>query len=115
MSPRPCPNAGGAGDGAVEGSRLNVHTQAWNQPVVGCAEVPKACEASLGRLGVTFVDLYMIHAPFAGPGGGRLEQWRGMLAAQEAGLCKSVGVSNFGLAHLQVMQMSRSNLVLYAW
>jgi hypothetical protein len=69
--------------------------------VVGGAEVPRACEASVQRLGVAHVDLYMVHAPFAGPGG-RVEQWRGMLAAQEAGLCTSVGVSNFGLAHLQV-------------
>jgi len=52
--------------------------------------------ASLRRLGVDHVDLYLVHWPQGGP----LWAWPGMERARERGLATSVGVSNFGAAEL---------------
>jgi diketogulonate reductase-like aldo/keto reductase len=49
-------------------------------------------ERSLRRLGVDYVDLYIIHWPAGGP----TWAWPGMEQAREAGYARSIGVSNFG-------------------
>jgi 2,5-diketo-D-gluconate reductase A len=53
-------------------------------------------EKSLRRLGVDQVDLYLVHWPQRGP----TWAWPGMERAQERGLTRSIGVSNFGAADL---------------
>ena len=53
-------------------------------------------EASLRRLGVERVDLYLVHYPE----GGATVAWPGMERALERGLARSVGVSNFGVREL---------------
>ena len=53
-------------------------------------------EQSLRRLGVDRVDLYLVHWPRGGP----VWAWPGMERAREAGLTRSVGVSNFSSAEL---------------
>jgi 2,5-diketo-D-gluconate reductase A len=64
--------------------------------------VRTACEASLQRLGVDYVDLLLIHWP--NPAQGRYVQaFEGMLRLREAGLVRAVGVSNFLPAHLQAL------------
>lgn len=57
------------------------------------------CDASLTRLGLKDVDLYLIHSPHAGAG--RLDQWRAMLEIKRSGRARSVGVSNFSRKHLE--------------
>ncbi len=52
-----------------------------------------ALEGSLQRLGVEYVDLYLIHWPAGGP----TWAWPGMERAREAGYARSIGVSNFGV------------------
>jgi diketogulonate reductase-like aldo/keto reductase len=54
-------------------------------------------ERSLRRLGVDYVDLYVIHWPEGGP----TWAWPGMERAREAGYARSIGVSNFGVDDLQ--------------
>jgi diketogulonate reductase-like aldo/keto reductase len=53
-------------------------------------------ERSLQRLGVDYVDLYIIHWPQGGP----TWAWDGMERARERGYARSIGVSNFSLAEL---------------
>ena len=60
-----------------------------------------ACEASLHRLGMSYVDLYVIHAPV---GGKIVETWDALLELQRLGKARKVGVSNFGVEHLQTLK-----------
>jgi diketogulonate reductase-like aldo/keto reductase len=59
-------------------------------------------ERSLQRLGVDYVDLYIIHWPKGGP----TWAWPGMERSHELGHARSIGISNFNgaeLAHLLAM------------
>lgn len=59
-----------------------------------------ALEASLDRLGLDRVDLYLIHWPQ--PTLDRYaETWEGFIEARERGLTRSIGVSNFHAPHLE--------------
>lgn len=63
------------------------------------AAVRPALEASLDRLGLDRLDLFLIHWP--APGLGRyVEAWEELVALRDAGLVREVGVSNFQPAHL---------------
>jgi diketogulonate reductase-like aldo/keto reductase len=53
-------------------------------------------ERSLERLGVDYVDLYIIHWPQGGP----TWAWDGMQRAKERGYARSIGISNFSLAEV---------------
>jgi 2,5-diketo-D-gluconate reductase A len=56
-----------------------------------------AAERSLERLGVDYVDLYIVHWPKGGP----TWAWPGMERARERGYARSIGVSNFDVAELR--------------
>ncbi len=53
-------------------------------------------EGSLGRLGLEFVDLYIVHWPAGGP----TWAWPGMERARELGYARSIGVSNFAVGEI---------------
>jgi diketogulonate reductase-like aldo/keto reductase len=52
----------------------------------------KACKNSLKRLGVDYIDLYLLHWPH---GTKILESWDALIQCQKEGLVRSIGVSNF--------------------
>lgn len=76
-----------------------VTTKLWDDDH-GYDATRRALEASLGRLGMDRVDLYLIHWPC--PRQDRyLDSWRAMIRARDEGLVSSIGVSNFTAAHLR--------------
>jgi 2,5-diketo-D-gluconate reductase A len=60
-------------------------------------------ERSLARLGVDYLDLYLVHWPRGGPVGA----WPGMEQAHDRGYARSIGVSNFDISDLDAV-MSRA-------
>jgi len=76
-----------------------ITTKLWNDDQ-GHQQAPKALDASLDRLETSFVDLYLIHWPV--PSQDRyVETWQALIEAQENGLARAIGVSNFNQPHLE--------------
>ncbi|KAI9349097.1 NADP-dependent oxidoreductase domain-containing protein [Obelidium mucronatum] len=62
---------------------------------------------SLKLLDTEYIDLYLIHAPIHGK---RIEAWKEMEVLQKQGLVKSIGVSNFNVAHLKELIASSTTV-----
>jgi 2,5-diketo-D-gluconate reductase A len=61
-------------------------------------------EHSLERLGLDYVDLYLVHWPQGGP----LWAWPGMERARQKGHARSIGISNFNAAELEALLATAS-------
>ncbi len=78
---------------------LFVTTKLWNTDQ-GHDAALRAFDTSLHRLGLDYVDLYLIHWP--APGQDRyVETWRALARIHAEGRARSVGVSNFEPEHLR--------------
>ncbi|HLX77902.1 MAG TPA: aldo/keto reductase [Acidimicrobiales bacterium] len=62
-------------------------------------------EGSLERLGLDYIDLYLVHWPAGGP----TWAWPGMELARERGHTRSIGVSNFSVAELDSVLAAASS------
>jgi len=65
----------------------------------GYEDAKRAFHASLERLGLDFVDLYLIHWPVPAKGL-YVDTWKAFVELRDEGLIRSVGVSNFQPEHL---------------
>ena len=64
----------------------------------GYEEALNSFERSLERLRLSYVDLFLIHWPVEGL---RSESWRALERLLEEGTCRSIGVSNYMVWHLE--------------
>ncbi len=79
-------------------SDLFVTTKLWNDKQ-GTQSAFDAFDESLGKLGLDYVDLYLIHWPT--PAKDRyVESWKALEKIRESGRARSIGVSNFLEPHL---------------
>jgi diketogulonate reductase-like aldo/keto reductase len=79
-----------------------VTTKLWNSQQ-GYESALGACEKSLARLGLEYVDLYLIHWPV--PTEGRaLDTWRAFERIYEEGRSRTIGVSNFRIEDLEMLE-----------
>ncbi len=76
-----------------------VTTKLWNDKH-GYDDAHRAIDESLQKLGLAYVDLYLIHWPVAGSVK-FLEAWRAMVEMKADGRARSIGVSNFTIENLQ--------------
>ncbi len=74
-----------------------VTTKVWIN-AFGRDATREACEDSLRRLGLDYVDLYLIHWPMDET---MMAAWEAMQALRDAGKCCSIGISNFTLRRLE--------------
>ena len=90
-------NEAGVGEGirraGIDRKEIFVTTKLWNSDQ-GFDSALKAGEQSLKRLGLDYVDLYLIHWP-APRRGLFVESWRALIRLREEGRARSIGVSNF--------------------
>lgn len=75
-----------------------ITTKLWNDDQ-GYDKAMKAVDASLEKLGIEQVDLYLVHWP-SPHRGLYLETWKAMVEIKKQGKAKSIGVSNFMPEHL---------------
>ncbi|HEY5149710.1 MAG TPA: aldo/keto reductase [Mycobacterium sp.] len=72
----------------------------------GFQSAQDAIKGSLERLGMDYVDLYLIHWP-AEQNGKYIDAWGGIMRSQADGFTRSIGVSNFTPEHLSnIMDLS---------
>ena len=83
-------------DSGIARAEIFVTTKLWNDDQ-GYDSALRAFDASLERLGLDYVDLYLIHWPVAGK---RLESWRALERLHDEKRARAIGVSNFLEPHL---------------
>jgi 2,5-diketo-D-gluconate reductase A len=88
-------------------SKLWPGNPAWGMPGKDAETAKASCKQSVEKFGGRPIDLYLIHGPFGGPKEVRLAQWQALLDCKKEGLCKFVGVSNFGLHHLAEIEEAK--------
>ncbi|WP_087660017.1 aldo/keto reductase [Caballeronia terrestris] len=113
----------GLAAGRIERKDIFVTTKLWNtnhRP----ERVERAFEASLERLGLDYLDLYLIHTPFAFQPGDEqdprdekgdviydkavtlFDTWGAMEGLVDRGRCRAIGVSDISLNELQPLYES---------
>jgi len=86
-------------DSGIAREELFVTTKLWNEDH-GHDEALKAFDTSLSKLGLDYLDLYLIHWPV--PAQDRyVDTYKAFEQLRSEGRARSIGVSNFTEAHLQ--------------
>ncbi|EON71276.1 aldo/keto reductase [Lysinibacillus sphaericus] len=76
---------------------LFITSKVWNDGL-GYDETIAAYEESLQKLGLDYLDLYLIHWPGKNK---YMESWKALEDLYEEGKIKAIGVCNFNVSHLQ--------------
>jgi 2,5-diketo-D-gluconate reductase A len=87
-------------EGGVPRDELFVTTKFYP----GSSDPAEEAARSLERLGLDYVDLYIVHWPQGGP----TWAWPGMERARELGYTRSIGISNFNVAEVQALLSTAS-------
>jgi diketogulonate reductase-like aldo/keto reductase len=97
-------------DSGIPREEIFVTTKLWNADQ-GYESTLKAINVSLVKLGLQYVDLYLIHWPTASENlresvsiNKREETWKAMEEIYKSGKAKAIGVSNYTITHLGEMK-----------
>ena len=80
----------------VDREEIFITTKLWN-PDIRADKTREAFEESLKKLGLDYIDLYLIHWPVEG----YKEAYKEMMELRKEGKIKAIGVSNFKKHHLK--------------
>ncbi len=90
----------------IDRAEIFVTTKVWNSDQ-GYEPTLAGIDASLERLGMDYVDLYLVHWPKPEH---TVETWRAMEEIQATGKARAIGVSNFLTHHLDLL-LENANVV----
>jgi diketogulonate reductase-like aldo/keto reductase len=83
-------------ESGVAREELFITTKLWNANQ-GYESTLKAFDDSMQKLGLDYLDLYLIHWPVKGK---YIDTWKAFLKLYKEGRVKAIGVSNFQIHHL---------------
>ncbi|TYR79392.1 aldo/keto reductase [Priestia megaterium] len=84
-------------ESGVAREELFITTKVWNADQ-GYESTLEAFETSLNKLGLDYLDLYLIHWPVEGK---YKDTWRALEKLYKDGKVRAIGVSNFHIHHLE--------------
>jgi methylglyoxal/glyoxal reductase len=92
-------------ESGISREEVFVTTKLWNTDQVGydyaIKLANKACKQSLRRLGLTYMDLYLIHWPVHSVNNNSIKIWKAMVHLLREGKARAIGVSNFSIDDLK--------------
>ena len=83
-------------DSGLKRDEVFVTTKLWD-PDKGYDHALKAFDASMKKMNLEYLDLYLIHRPVMES---NMETWKALERIRKDGRCRSIGVSNFAPKHL---------------
>jgi diketogulonate reductase-like aldo/keto reductase len=86
----------------VERSKLFVQTKVWVSDY-GYDKALHAFDVSTRKLGVDYVDLYLLHQPLPQDFDATVDAYRALERLLEEGRARAIGISNFSPAHLEAV------------
>ncbi|MFT5358835.1 MAG: diketogulonate reductase-like aldo/keto reductase [Polyangiales bacterium] len=84
-----------------------VTTKLWNDDIRQ-GKAREGLQTSLEKLGLDYVDLYLLHWPVDG----RIAAWNELEKMRDEGLCRSIGVSNFMTEHMDELMKNGAKPVV---
>ena len=112
-------------DTDLDRSDIAITTKLWPGGLVKLDRIKnregtiKSLDKSLRNLDLEYVDLYLIHSPHGKSK--RLDQWETLLSQQEQEKVKNIGVSNWGINHIEELNEkgyplpSANQIELHPW
>ena len=83
-------------DSGIPREEIFITSKLWLQDY-GYEAAKKGLDTSLEKLGMDYVDLYLLHQPYGDVAGA----WKALEEAKAAGEVRSIGVSNYHIHHLE--------------
>jgi diketogulonate reductase-like aldo/keto reductase len=90
----------------VPREQVFITTKVWNSDQ-GYDSTLRAFEGSLRRLGMSYVDLYLIHWPVQGK---KVETWKAMIKLLKSGKANAIGVSNYSIEDMKETMQNSNDL-----
>lgn len=84
-------------ENGISREELFITSKVWNADL-GYQSTLDAFESSLKKLGLNYLDLYLIHWPVEGK---TVDTWRALETLYKSGKVKAIGMSNFQIHHLK--------------
>ena len=94
-------------ESGIPREEIFITTKVWNSHQ-GYDSTLYACKGSLRRLGLSYVDLYLIHWPVQGLGD---ETWKAMIKLLHEGKARAIGVSNYSIRELNEL-IAKSDIIV---